>query len=146
MKTRRITLEKGMEIQRTAQSVQGIIICMTVPNFKGSLLRSVAQFVRSKRFCVNGLKPYHRVQDCRKKGACKNCGRKHSSLLPHPPVAGGNINKDQNSAGKQQENPAGLKDVNQLPQRSTLVLLKSSLYFVVLQEFQRQRLVWLWCP
>ena len=41
MKTRRIPLVKGMEIQRTVQSVQGIIICMTVPNLKGSLLRSV---------------------------------------------------------------------------------------------------------
>ena len=28
---------KGMEIQRTVHSVQGIIICMTVPNLKGSL-------------------------------------------------------------------------------------------------------------
>ena len=46
------------------------------------------------------------MQDCRKKGACKDCGRKHSSLLPHPPAAGGNANKDQNRAGKQQENLA----------------------------------------
>ena len=62
--------------------------------------------MRSKRLCFNCLKPYHRVQDCRKKGACKDCDRKHSSLLPHPPVAGGNANKDQNPAGKQQENLA----------------------------------------
>ena len=41
MKTRKIPLVKGMEIQRTVQSVQGIIICMTVSNLKGSLLRSV---------------------------------------------------------------------------------------------------------
>ena len=38
-----------------------------------------AQFVRSKTLLQ--LKPYHRVQDCRKKGACKDCGRKHSSKL-----------------------------------------------------------------
>ena len=62
--------------------------------------------MRSKRLCFNCLKPYHRVQDCKKKGACKGCDRKHSSLLPHPPAAGGNANKDQNPAGKQQENPA----------------------------------------
>jgi len=41
MKARRTPLVKGMEIQKTVQSVQGIIICMTVPNLKGSLLRSV---------------------------------------------------------------------------------------------------------
>ena len=46
------------------------------------------------------------MQHCRKKGACKDCGRKHSSLLTHPPVAGGNQNKHQNPAGKQQENRA----------------------------------------
>ena len=40
MKARRIPPVKGMEIQRTVQSVQGIIICMTVLNLKGSLLRS----------------------------------------------------------------------------------------------------------
>ena len=86
-------------------SVQGIIICMTVPNVKGSLPEERAQFGRSKRLCCNCLKLYQRVQHCRKKGACKDCGRKHSSLLPHPPVAGGNANKDQVPAGKQQENP-----------------------------------------
>ena len=62
--------------------------------------------MRSKKLCFKCLKPYHRVQDCRKKRACKDCGRKHSSLLPHPPVAGGNANKDQNSAGKRRKNPA----------------------------------------
>ena len=62
--------------------------------------------MRSKKLCFKCLKPYHRVQDCRKKRACEDCGRKHSSLLPHPPVAGGNANKDQNSAGKRQKNPA----------------------------------------
>ena len=41
MKPRRTPLVKGMEIQRTVHSVQGIIIYMTVPNLKGSLLRSV---------------------------------------------------------------------------------------------------------
>jgi len=41
MKTRKIPLEKEMEIKRTVQSVQSIIICMTVSNLKGSLLRSV---------------------------------------------------------------------------------------------------------
>ena len=46
------------------------------------------------------------MQHCRKKGACKDCGRKHSSLLTHPPVAGGNENRHQNPAGKQQENRA----------------------------------------
>ena len=60
--------------------------------------------MKSKRLYFNCLKPYHRVQDCRKKGACKDCGRKHSPLFPHPPVAGGNANK-KNPAGKQQENP-----------------------------------------
>ena len=40
MKARRTPLVKGMEIQRTVQSVQGIITCMTVPNLKGSLPRS----------------------------------------------------------------------------------------------------------
>ena len=40
-KTRKIPLMKGVEIQRTVQSVEGIIICMTVPNLKGSLLKSV---------------------------------------------------------------------------------------------------------
>ena len=98
-------LVKGMEIQRTVQSVQGIIICTTIPNLKGSLCGERAQFVKSKSLCFNCLKPYHRVQDCRKKGACKDCGRKHSPLFPHPPVAGGNANK-KNPAGKQQENPA----------------------------------------
>ena len=98
---------KGMEIQRTVQSELGIIICMTVPNLKGSLLSTRAQFVRSKRLCFNCLKPSYRVQDCRNKGACKDCGRKHSSLLPHPPVAGANANKDQNLTGKQPENPTG---------------------------------------
>ena len=96
---------KGMEILRTVQSVQGIIICTTVPNLKGSLCEERAQFVRSKRLCFNCLKPYHRVQDCRKKGACKDCVRKHSPLILHPPVAGANTNK-KNPAGKQQENPA----------------------------------------
>ena len=109
-------------------SVQGIIICMTVPNLKGSLPEERAQFGRSKRLCCNCLKLYQRVQHCRKKGACKDCGRKHSSLLPHPPVAGGNANKDQVPAGKQQENPPLYKEVNKLSQRSTMVLLKSSLH------------------
>ena len=76
------------------------------PEFKRESSDERAQFVRSKKLCFNCLKPYPRVQDCRKKRACKDCGRKHSSLLPHPPVAGGNANKDQNSADKQQENPA----------------------------------------
>ena len=86
-------------------SVQGIIICMTVPNLKGSLPEERAQFGRSTRLCCNCLKLYQRLKLSRKKGACKDCGRKHSSLLPHPPVAGGNANKDQVPAGKQQENP-----------------------------------------
>ena len=77
------------------------------PEFKRESSEERAHFVRSKRLCFNCLKPYHRVQDCRKKGACKDCGRKHSSLLPHPPVACGNANKDQNLAGKQPENPTG---------------------------------------
>ena len=46
------------------------------------------------------------MQHCRKKGACKDCGRKQSSLLTHPPVPSGNQNKHQNPAGKQQENRA----------------------------------------
>ena len=77
------------------------------PKFKRESSEEPAQFVRSKRLCFNRLKPYHRVQHCRRKGACKDCGRKQSSLLTHPPVAGGIANKDQNPAGKQQENPAG---------------------------------------
>ena len=40
---------KGMEIQRTVQSVQGIFICMTVSNLKGSLPEERAQFVKSKK-------------------------------------------------------------------------------------------------
>ena len=49
MKVGRIPLVKGMEIQRTVQSVQGIFICMTVPNLKGSLPKERAQFVKSKK-------------------------------------------------------------------------------------------------
>ena len=47
--------------------------------FKRESSEERAQFVRSKTLLQ--LKPYHRVQDCRKKGACKDCGRKHSSKL-----------------------------------------------------------------
>ena len=46
------------------------------------------------------------MQHCRKKGACKDCGRKQSSLLTHPPVPSGNQNKHQNPPGKQKENRA----------------------------------------
>ena len=68
-----------------------------------------------------------------------------SSLLRHPPVAGGNANKDQNPAGKQQGNPAvqgrepavpkvnnGFIEVEPVPWGFT--------------ECQRQRLVCLRCP
>ena len=137
MKTRKIPLVKGMEIQRTVQSVQGIIIyILNCPEFKRESSEERSQFVRSKRLCFNCLKPYHRVPDCRKKGACKDCGRRHSSLLPHPTVAGGNANKDQNAPGKQQENPAGQGREPPVP-KVKMVLLKSSLHFVVLQECQR---------
>ena len=77
------------------------------PEFKRESSEERAQFMRSKRLCFNFLNPYHRVQDFRKKGACKDRGRKRTTLLPHPPVADGNANKDQNLARKQPENLAG---------------------------------------
>ena len=104
--------------------------------FKRESSEERAQFVRSKRFCFSCLKPYHRVQDCGKKGACKDCGRKHSSLLLHPSVTAGNANKDQNSSGKKQEKPAGQGREPAVPKVNN-GLLKSSLHFVVLQECQR---------
>ena len=51
-------------------------------------------------------------------------------MVPHPPVAFGNANKDQNSAGKQQENPAVQGRESAAPK--TTGLLESSLHFVVL--------------
>ena len=113
------------------------------PEFKRESSEKCAQFVRSKRLCFNGLKPYHRVRDCRKKGASKDCGRKHSYLILQQLVV---IQaKIRIWLANNQRIPLD-KDVNQLPQRSTMVLLTSSLHFGVLQECQRQRLVCLLCP
>ena len=134
MKTRRIPLVNGNP--KNCPKCTRDHYLHDCPEFKRESSEERAKFVRSIRLCFNCLKPYHRVQDCRKKGACKDCGRKHSSLLPHPPVAGGDANNQKILLDK---------DVNQLPQRSTMALLKSKLHFVVLQECQRQRLVCLWC-
>ena len=114
---------------------------MTVPNLKWSLSEERAQFGRSKRLYCDCLKLYQRVQHCRKKGACKDCGRKHSSLLPHPPVAGGNANKDQNPAGKQQENPAVQGGERAVPKvNHGFIEVEPAL------ECQKQRFVCMWCP
>ena len=98
---------KGMENPKNCPKCTRDHYLHDCPEFKRESSEERAQFVRGKRLGFNCLKPYHRVQDFRKKGAYKDHGRKHSSLLPHPPVAGGNANKYQNLASKQPENPAG---------------------------------------
>ena len=122
-------------------SVQGIIICMTVPNLKGSLPEERAQFGRSKRLCCNCLKLYQRVQHCRKKGACKDCGRKHSSLLPHPPVAGDRQTKISFRLVNNKRIPAVQGGEQAVP--------KVNHGFIEVEpplECQKQRFVCLWCP
>ena len=57
------------------------------PEFKRKYNDDRVQFAWSNYLCYNCLTPDHRVRDCKKRNTCKDCGRKHSSLLhPPPPV------------------------------------------------------------
>ena len=107
MKARGISLVKGMENPNNCPKCTRDHYLHDCPEYKRESSEERAQFMRIKRLCFNCLNPYHRMQDFRKKGPCKDRGRKRTTLLPHPPVADGNANKDQNLASKQPENFAG---------------------------------------
>ncbi|XP_065078929.1 uncharacterized protein LOC135701909 [Ochlerotatus camptorhynchus] len=51
--------------------------------FTKMTLKEKLQFVNGKRLCSNCLKSGHWVRDCNSKFSCRDCGKKHNSLI-HP--------------------------------------------------------------
>ena len=50
-------------------------------SFKNKTARERNQFAKDKRLCFNCLKAGHRVSECSYKQNCKECGKRHNSLL-----------------------------------------------------------------
>ncbi|XP_055633006.1 uncharacterized protein LOC129773424 [Toxorhynchites rutilus septentrionalis] len=69
--------------------------------FSRMTLKEKLQFVNGKRLCSNCLKSGHWVRDCSSKFSCRDCGKKHNSLI-HPgfPTSSGSIGNNVNPLGK----------------------------------------------
>ncbi|XP_065084910.1 uncharacterized protein LOC135707104 [Ochlerotatus camptorhynchus] len=70
-------------------------------------LKEKLQFVNSKRLCSNCLKSGHWVRECSSKFSCRDCGKKHNSLI-HPgfPLSNGGGSSSQ-SSGKSMKKADG---------------------------------------
>lgn len=81
--------------------------------FNQMTLKEKLQFVNSKRLCSNCLKSGHWVRDCNSKFSCRDCGKKHNSLI-HPgfsPSSSGAGNSD-HLAGKAEKKRNGTVATN----------------------------------
>ncbi|XP_062714171.1 uncharacterized protein LOC134290954 [Aedes albopictus] len=69
--------------------------------FSKMALKEKLQFVNSKRLCSNCLKSGHWVRDCSSKFSCRDCGKKHNSLI-HPgfPLSSSGVRSSEHPVSK----------------------------------------------
>ncbi|XP_062541979.1 uncharacterized protein LOC134209977 [Armigeres subalbatus] len=74
--------------------------------FLNSTLKERLQFVNGKRLCSNCLKSGHWVRDCNSKFNCRDCGKKHNTLI-HPgfPLSSSGSGNNQQSGNKRSTKP-----------------------------------------
>ena len=75
------------------------------PEFKRKSYDDRVQFAWSNYLCYNCLTPDHRVRECKRRNACKDCGRKHSSLLHPPPPVITNETQSQSAVSEDHNSP-----------------------------------------
>lgn len=102
---------RNLTPRRTGAPSKNCVMCKQdhkledCPEFKRKSYDDRVQFAWSNYLCYNCLTPDHRVRECKRRNTCKDCGRKHSSLLHPPPPVRMNETQSQPAASEDCSNP-----------------------------------------